>query len=234
MCTLHALRVKINHVSGGKYNVGEVYCDLYHNGKPQPAAPRNVARAQFDELQELGYTLKSSVEYEYVVRKNGKLITEGLDAFTSVNINPIEELLYDIASELEKMNVFVEGIHTEYGPGQIEMTLVPSFSLAAIDKMYLMKDSIKQMFRLKGFEASFMTMSGFEMGGASGAHFNHSLWNLDGNQNAMYNPDKPEGSEVMKYWVAGLLKHAKALTALCCPTVNCYRFKFKFKLLCLY
>lgn len=26
-----------------------------------------------------------------------------------------------------------------------------------------------------------------------------------------------------RHWIAGLLKHLKALTAICCPTVNCYR-----------
>ena len=55
-------------------------------------------------------------------------------------------------------------------------------------------------------------------------HFNHSLWSVKTNENAMYDSSQADSlSGVTRWWVAGLLKHAPALMALCCPTVNCYR-----------
>ena len=40
----------------------------------------------------------------------------------------------------------------------------------------------------------------------------------------MYDSNQSDNlSDIARWWVAGLLKHAPALTALCCPTVNCYR-----------
>jgi len=58
----------------------------------------------------------------------------------------------------------------------------------------------------------------------TGLHFNHSLWSTKTDENAMYDPAEPDClSSVCRWWVAGMLKHASALMALCCPTVNCYR-----------
>lgn len=58
----------------------------------------------------------------------------------------------------------------------------------------------------------------------TGLHFNHSLWSTKSGDNAMYEPSQPDRlSDVCRWWVAGILQHASALMALCCPTVNCYR-----------
>jgi len=58
----------------------------------------------------------------------------------------------------------------------------------------------------------------------TGLHFNHSLWSTKSGDNAMYEPTQPDRlSDVCRWWVAGILEHASALMALCCPTVNCYR-----------
>jgi len=58
----------------------------------------------------------------------------------------------------------------------------------------------------------------------TGLHFNHSLWSTKTHENAMYDASQPDRlSDVCRWWVAGILKHASALMALCCPTVNCYR-----------
>ena len=58
---------------------------------------------------------------------------------------------------------------------------------------------------------------------ASGLHYNHSVLNLAGH-NAFYNPEADDNlSDVARYWMAGLIAHAGALTAICSRTVNCYR-----------
>ena len=58
----------------------------------------------------------------------------------------------------------------------------------------------------------------------SGAHFNHSLQNIERGVNAFFDKtDVHKMSEIAKHWVAGLQYHAKGLMALSCPTINCYR-----------
>ena len=61
-----------------------------------------------------------------------------------------------------------------------------------------------------------------KLGGAGNSlHLNHSLWTLDGH-NAMKD-EEASISTLAQHWNAGLLSHAAALTAFCCPTVNCFR-----------
>ena len=58
---------------------------------------------------------------------------------------------------------------------------------------------------------------------SSGLHYNHSLWTLDG-KTALFDPSASDQlSDIARYWIGGLIKHSAALTALCSPTVNCYR-----------
>ncbi len=57
---------------------------------------------------------------------------------------------------------------------------------------------------------------------ASGMHTNTSLFK-DG-KNAFYDPDAPEQiSDVLRYFVGGVLKHIKAITLVTCPLVNSYK-----------
>ena len=75
----------------------------------------------------------------------------------------------------------------------------------------------------KGFEGEFMTSNDPNGSIHHGSHFNFSLWNSDGG-NVLVNPDNPqELSQFGRHWLAGLVEHAPALTALSSPTVNCYR-----------
>ncbi len=69
-------------------------------------------------------------------------------------------------------------------------------------------------FMSKPFKDKLVTNSG---------HFNHSLWDSDKN-NVMYDPSDATGfSQLAHWWAAGIMKHARALCALVCPTANCYK-----------
>ena len=83
------------------------------------------------------------------------------------------------------------------------------------------------MYRQRGFFADFMSKT-FVGESGNGLHCNHSIWTTgadgSGSHNAMWDAESTDGlSDVAKYWVAGLLRHAPALTALCCHTISCYR-----------
>ena len=84
---------------------------------------------------------------------------------------------------------------------------------------------------MEGLEANFMGRSSALSGATaaecgSGAHFNHSLWDTGSisSINLMHSLSSPhQVSELTRHWVAGLAAHLPALTAIYCPTVNCYR-----------
>ena len=58
----------------------------------------------------------------------------------------------------------------------------------------------------------------------NGMHMNQSLFSLDGKENVFYDPNSPDQlSDIAKHYVAGILKHARALTAITNPTINSYK-----------
>lgn len=58
----------------------------------------------------------------------------------------------------------------------------------------------------------------------SGAHFNHSVWDKEKKVNIFYDESKPDRvAEFARHWVAGLVAHTVEMSAILCPTVNCYR-----------
>ena len=171
----------------------------------------------------MGYNLKSAWELEFTLHdaKTGQPLWNHPDELSLLAMRPYEKLLYDISSDLAEININVEKLHVEWAPSTIEMTLVPTSDILSVDNMFIAKAAIKDICFNKGYIASFMPAS-FD-GGFSTLHLNHSLWN-DQSCNAFYDEGSTNSlSEVARYWVAGLLKHAPALTALFCPTVNCYR-----------
>ena len=81
---------------------------------------------------------------------------------------------------------------------------------------------VKTIARKHGLHATFMPKPVFGIAG-SGMHFNLSLFDKEGN-NAFYDPADEHGlSDTCRYFIAGVMKHAKALTAICNPTVNSYK-----------
>jgi len=72
-----------------------------------------------------------------------------------------------------------------------------------------------------GWRATFMTKPTSDKDSSSAIHFCMSLW--AGDTNTFHDPATKGLSAVGRHWAAGLIKHAPALIALLCPTVNCYR-----------
>jgi len=129
--------------------------------------------------------------------------------------------------------VDVATFHTEYGYGQFEMALAPKFGIDAADQMFILKGAVKEMTRQhNGWLATFMSKP-FASSDSNGLHYSHSLWTLPSSSsgekgsectNVFSDPTSDNGlSNVARYWMAGLVKHGRALMALCSPSVNCYR-----------
>ena len=215
-------------VTVGQFRVGQILCETfwpsyYRNGEPQSVCPRYVARRQLSRLQELGYRLKSGFEAEFAVFRTADGTTplfDGKDMLTCQCLAEVEPLLYAIENGLAVTGVDVLTVQTENGPGQMELTLAPVFDVAAADAMFRLREAVKEMCSSRDLYATFMAKSS-DTSAVSGLHFNHSLWSPDTDQDQF--DAAGELSEVGRRWLAGLVRHAPALTALCAPTVNCYR-----------
>jgi glutamine synthetase len=122
---------------------------------------------------------------------------------------------------LEGLRIGLSAVHTEAGPGLLELNLEPRRGLAAADDAALVKFAVKQVAAAMGMRASFLakTVPGEE--GSSG-HVHLSLW--DGSSNTFAGPDPAGGLPPMfRSAVAGVLEHLPAASLLLNPTINSYK-----------
>lgn len=200
--------------------VGHVISDIVtHDRTPSLLDPRAVLRRVLRRLAGLGYTAKIGVEYElYLLEPDGAPIRRDIHAYSLENANALDPLISDL---YETLGAFtrLEGVQTEYGPGQIETNLVYTDALAAADDSARLKYAAKEVARKHGKVASFMPKPFSEHSGSS-AHLHISLWRDD--IPAFASVDGAE-SETALYAIAGLLDHLPSITLFGAHSVNAYR-----------
>jgi glutamine synthetase len=130
----------------------------------------------------------------------------------------------EVASILEDNFGFtIEKHHHEVATaGQIEIDFRFGELVNTADKTLFYKFVAKNIAKKRGMIATFMPKPVY-LDNASGMHVHISLWH--DKKNVMYdrNDEYAELSQTGRYFIGGLLEHAKALTAVCCPTVNSYK-----------
>ena len=227
--TLHALP----WAAEGKYRIGEVLCEIfyrhpYNDEASQGFCTRYLAKKQLDRLSALGYRLLSGLKAEFFMfRKDGegeltsRPMFHGVEMYTNVPLAENEEFVCFMAEQLSAAGVDIQTMQIKYAPGQMEFATGPKFGIESADQMFTLKEAVKEISDQRGWQATFMTKPSSAVGCSSGMHFSGALW--IGDKNAFYDPDTGGLSAIGRHWAAGLIKHAGALTALICPTVNCYR-----------
>ena len=210
-------------------NVASLICDVYTpNGKPFIGDPRYVLKRNLKKMKLMGFgKFNIGVEPEFFLFKkhNGDITMDTNDAGGYFDLSPIdgaEDCRRDIVLELEKLGFNMEASHHEVAPGQHEINFEFEDALEACDKLQTFKLVVKNVAKRHGYHASFMPKPIANVNG-SGMHTNCSLTTQEG-ENAFYDKDKPLAlSDVCRYWIAGIMEHARGFTAITNPTVNSYK-----------
>lgn len=200
--------------------VGHVISDIVgHDRQPSLLDPRAVLKRVLRRLAGLGYTAKVGVEFEfYVLDADGSPFQNDIHAYSLENANAFGPLLADLQETLGAFTR-LEGIQTEYGPGQLETNLVYTDALEAADDGARLKYAVKEVARRHGKLATFMPKPFADQSGSS-AHLHISLWR-DGTP--VFEPDGGAEHELALYSIAGLLEHLPAITVFGAHSVNAYR-----------
>ncbi len=210
--------------------VARLICDIYKpDGKPFVGDPRVNLKRILTRMEDLGFsTLNIGVEPEFFLFKlddDGKPTLEVNDTGGYFDLSPIdgaEDCRRDIVLELGKLGFNMEASHHEVAPGQHEINFMFSNAVEACDNIQTFKLVVKNVAKRHGLYASFMPKPISKING-NGMHTNCSLVDLDGN-NAFYDPEGDlELSDTCRYWIAGIMKHAKSFTAITNPLVNSYK-----------
>ena len=183
-------------------------------------ASREVLRSVLAGLSELGFEAVAAVEYELrLLDADGKPLSSGL-SYSLGELGGFDAFVRALAPALEALGVELSAVHTEAGPGLLELNLGARPALRAADDAALTKMAVKDLAATMGLRASFLAKTAPGEEGSSG-HIHLSCWS-DG-ANAFRAADSKGLPAVFRSAIAGVLEHLPAASLLLNPTINSYK-----------
>ncbi|PSQ40800.1 type I glutamate--ammonia ligase [Halobacteriales archaeon SW_12_71_31] len=216
--------------SRGESASARLICDVIDTSTGEPFAgdPRYVLRRAIERAEEMGYTLNAGPEPEFFVFENdedGRATTRTHDAGGYFDLAPKDlasDLRREIIFTLEEMGFEVEAAHHEVAEGQHEIDFKYADALTTADNIATFRSVVRAVSEMNDLHATFMPKPIPRING-SGMHTHLSLFDRDG-ENAFHDADDEfDLSDTARSFLAGILEHAPALTAVCNPIVNSYK-----------
>src|SRR5690349_6026361 len=212
----------------GGDEIGRLICDIrYPDGRPFEGCPRTALKRQIELAAKAGFTMRVGSEVEFFVfdsADDGGFSTHTVDRGSYFDLQPLEhgELVRRaIARMLEDMDLDPESMHHEVAPGQHEIDLAPTDALTAADRLATLRTVVRGVALQHSMVATFMPKPFFGRSG-SGLHTHQTL--LAKGKNAFDDEGAPlHLSQVARWYVGGLLHHARGYCAVTNPLVNSYK-----------
>src|ERR671935_1523415 len=209
----------------GEPVVARMICDIVTpDGQPYEGDPRYVLHRALERMRSLGFdTFNVGPELEYFLFRDDKG-TETLDEggyFAMTTLDAASELRQETVAALESMGIPIEYVHHEVGPSQheIDMRYAPALEMA--DHTVTYRLVVKEIAKKAGYHATFMPKPIFGENG-SGMHTHMSLFK-DGRNQFFSQDESYHLSAAGKAFIAGLLHHAREISAVFAQRVNPYK-----------
>jgi glutamine synthetase len=214
--------------------VAAMLCDFRdEGGRAHPACPRSLLKSVLERADKLGFSAKTSCEFEFWLFKESSEsaiakdyrdlvpVSRGMYGYSWVREGQNAPLMRAILDQMKAFDIEIEALHTETGPGVYEVAIRYDDALRSADKAALFKTAMKQVAHDHGLSVTFMAKWNADLPGSSG-HLHQSLWKEG--RNVFADASDPAGmSRTMRSYMAGLLALAPELTALYSPTINSYK-----------
>ncbi|ELY67564.1 type I glutamate--ammonia ligase [Natrinema versiforme] len=204
-------------------------CDVIDTstGEPFEGDPRRVLKNALERADDLGYTVNAAPEPEFFLfeeDEDGRATTETGDHGGYFDLAPKDlasDVRRDIIYGLEEMGFEIEASHHEVAKGQHEINFEYDDALSTADNVATFRTVVRAIAAQHDQHATFMPKPIPRING-SGMHTHLSLFE-DG-ENAFHDEDDEfDLSETAHSFIAGILEHAPAITAVSNPTVNSYK-----------
>src|SRR6476646_11256150 len=221
---------------------GWLLCDIYFgNGKPVPFSSRARCRDALATLAKAGFDFLAGLEVEFHLFKlenprlapadatwppeapEVSLLTQGHQYLTESRFDMLDPAVEILRRGIEQLGLPLRSVEIELGPSQCEFTFRPQLGLDSADTMVLFRAAVKQIARRHGLLASFMCRPALANAMSSGWHLHQSLVEAKTRRNAFAFDHPDVLSTVGKYYLGGLLAHARAAAAFTTPTINGYK-----------
>jgi glutamine synthetase len=211
--------------------VARLICDIQHSdGTPYEGDPRYILKKVLKEAEEMGYQFDVGPECEFFLfhtDDNGDPTTISHEQAGYFDMSPIdqgENARRDMVLALEEMDFEVESSYHEVASAQHEIDFRYDEALTTADNIMTFKLAVKTIAKRFGMHATFMPKPKTNENG-SGMHTNMSL-SRDGINIFCDGKDVHGLSREAYYFIGGILKHMKGMTAVANPLVNSYKRLF--------
>lgn len=209
--------------------VARMICDVYKpDGTQLENDPRFILKKVLKEAADMGYTFNVGPECEFFLfhtDDNGGPTTITHEHAGYFDLGPTdlgENARRDIVLNLEEMGFEVEASHHEVAPAQHEINFKYGEALETADRIMTYKLTVKTIAKRHGLYASFMPKPKYGAAG-SGMHINMSLSDKDGNNIFADTSDENGLSKEAYSFIAGIIEHMRAMSAITNPIVNSYK-----------
>ena len=203
------------------------------DGSPLGICPRQVLKRVVKKAEAMGYSAQFGMEFEWFVLKETELsvreknfrnlttATQGLTNYSPFRIDGQHGFVRDLFNWLPAIDVPLEALHTEAGPGNFEGAIRYGDALKAADRAVLFKEAVREIGRRHGLLNTFMAKWSTAYAGCGG-HMHQSLWREG--KNIFHDAADAHGmSDTMRHFVAGQLYLLPQLFPLYAPFVNSYK-----------
>ena len=213
-----------------KVTSARLICDIIDTstGEPFSGDPRRVLKNALERAAEHGYTVNAGPEPEFFLfeeDEDGRATTTTHDSGGYFDLAPKDlasDVRGDIIYGLEEMGFDVEASHHEVAEGQHEIDFKYDGGLTTADNIATFRSVVRAIAAQHDLHATFMPKPIAHING-SGMHTHLSLFTEDG-ENAFHDADDEFTlSETAYSFLAGILEHAPAISAVTNPTVNSYK-----------
>jgi glutamine synthetase len=203
-------------------------------GDTEAVCPRGTLRRVLARAGDMGLAVSAAAEFEFFLfeetphsvrekrYRNLRSITPGFFGYSMLRAGVHAEFYRELLATCRAMDMEIEGLHTETGPGVLEAALKVDAALAMADKAALFKTYTKILAQRRGWLATFMAKWSRDWPGQSG-HLHVSLQDAGSGRGTFHDPSKPHAmSDEMRWFVGGQQALMPELLAMVACTVNSY------------
>jgi glutamine synthetase len=206
-----------------------VICDVFTpEGEPFPGDPRYVLKRAIKDAAALGYRFNTGPELEFFLLRLGpddqvSLSPHDEGGYFDLSTDLAAQVRKEMVNALEAIGITVETSHHEVATGQHEIDFQYDDALRTADNAVTFRYTLKAVARRFGLHCTFMPKPFFGING-SGMHTHMSLADINTGKNLFADPNDEYGlSDLAKRFAAGVLGHARGMSAVLAPLVNSYK-----------
>lgn len=205
----------------------------FSKSKAGAVCPRSILKRVLKRVDDHGYSATAALEFEFFLfnetpqslhDKNFQdltPVTPGNFGYSILRNSTHADLYHKILSLCDEMEMPLEGLHTETGPGVLEGAIEYSDALRAADNGVLFKTFIKVLAQQNDLIAGFMAKWSADYPGQSG-HIHISLQKKDGSSVFFDENKEDKMSDEMRWFIGGQQKLMPEILAMVASTCNSY------------